>query len=191
MERKEKDRMAGLKNLRAINVDFPNGHVLSKTVKKDGKETISAGGRPTSAAVTIGDMTFTVKGQYDFLVELETGGYALVLWKSSMPKEDNLPKVANQMNAIAWAIEHNVKVDERKNIRQLGVIVFDTNAFDRGENAYQWHQFQVDPVGFENLLLDTGKMLSGDCPDYTRDGKGSISCDCCERDSQILSLTAR
>lgn len=189
MERKEKERLTSLKNLQTLLKDFPNGHILFKTVKKDGQDSISAGGRPTSAPVKVGDATFTLNGTYDFLVELETGGYAVVLWKSSAVKENNLDKVKNQLNAIAYTLSHNKKADEVRNVRQAGVIIFDPNAFDRGENPYQWQGFQIDEVGFENLLLSTGKMLMGDCPDVTRNTKQEITCDCCKRDTQILSLT--
>ena len=155
------------RNLSVLCSDFPNGTVMKSK------------GRPETMPFMVGDTEIVLSGQYDHLVALEDGDFALVAFKTSDPTK-NIGKITTQLNCLAYILGKHKKIDESRRIVKLGVAVFDTNAFDRGESFYQWYPVELDQEAFQVTLKAVVDQIKGDCPP-------ADDCEWCKYQAQLNS----
>jgi hypothetical protein len=165
---KEQRAIFTSRNLSVLCKDFPNGTVVKSK------------GRPETLPHKIGDTEIILSGQYDHLVALEDGDFALVAFKTSDPTK-NIEKITVQLNALTYILARHKKVEEARRIVKAGVAVFDTNAFDKGEPFYKWYPVELDLATFQKNLEATLETIKDKCPPPD-------DCDWCKFQAQVNAL---
>ena len=174
MEKTQHERFAKCESISSMCDEFPKGKVVSKNK------------RPSTLPLPIEGADVIVSGQYNYLVKLANNDpsieeYAVLGFKTSKPKDENIDALTTQLNAIAYALENNKDHKDRVKVVQLGIVIFDPNAFDAGEDFYQWLSIELNLDKFESDLAEKVKIAMGPCPAY--DG-----CDECTFVSTIETL---
>ena len=154
MEKAQNDRFAKCESLHSLCDEFPNGKVVASNK------------RPSTLPFLVEGVNVVLSGQYNYLVELKEGDYALLAFKSSDPTR-NIDAITTQLNALAYILANHKNCDERMKVVKLGVVVFDTNAFDRGDSFYSFYPVELNIDKFESDLAEIVKSVSGtELPDY-------------------------
>jgi hypothetical protein len=167
MRKAQDERLNTCVSLRSLCDEFPKGKIIASNK------------RPSTLPFVVEGVNVVLSGQYNYLIELEDGGFALCAFKDSNPTK-NINALTIQLNALAFIMKNHKNVKERVTITQLGIMVFDTNAFDRGENFYSYHPVELDLDNFENnVLVEAVNVVKvDDMPDYD-------DCDLCKFMKQV------
>jgi hypothetical protein len=162
------------RNLHTIHESLPSGTI----------ESSNRGFTSVPYLVENLNLELIVTCKLDNLVKLDDGTYAIVMFKTSMPKESNLPAIEKQINACAWAIQHCNKPEKQVKITEVGIMVFDAVAavqMKSYDQLFSYIKLNLEPDQFENYLQDIATLLvSNVVPDFT-DG-----CSYCHRDSLLM-----
>ena len=94
-----------------------------------------------------------------------------------------MPKIEMQMNCLAYTLSRHKEHDKIRDVREVGIIIFDPNAYDRGEDYFKYVHFDIDLPKFEQNLSGVVKVLKGELPEYSDD------CKYCKYQKQIAELT--
>jgi len=141
LHKEQKERLEKCSSLHSLCDEFPKGKV------------VSSGKMPSTLPFEVEGVSVFLKGHYNYLIKLnDSEDYALMAFKTSDPTK-NLDSLTVQLNANAWILANSKNHEERVKIVQLGVIVFDPNAFDRGDSFYQFYEVELNLDKFENEIL--------------------------------------
>jgi len=125
-------------------------------------------GRVRSAPIPVHghDLTLTIRGTLDSVLQFEDGQCALCDWKTAPVRVDLLPKYSRQLHAYTFALEHPA-LDRVWQIDELGLGVFEPAAFDAGRGApasliggLTWLSVQRDDAAFARFLQTVGQLLA-------------------------------
>ena len=172
MEKNQREIFKTRVSLKFLNSKFPDGKVEKSL------------GRPKTVSHDVNGVQVTLSGQYDHLVKLASGDYALLMFKTSDPTK-NIDALTLQLNALAYILTKTKKSDDIRKVVQLGIVMFDPNAFDRGEASNEFYKYfpvEMNLKSFETELSRLVNSLKGDLPDFSDD------CDFCKYQKQIIGL---
>jgi hypothetical protein len=112
------------------------------------------------------DLTLTIRGTFDSVLQFEDRRRAVCDWKTAPVKVELLPKYSRQLHAYAYALEHPA-LDEAKKIDELGLGVFEPAAFASSNDAQAsltggltWMSMERDDVAFGRFLQTVGRLLA-------------------------------
>jgi hypothetical protein len=142
IHKKQEETFKKCTSLHALCDQFPDGQV------------VSSGKYPTTLPFEVEGTSVYLKGHYHHLIKLNNNNdeHVLVTFKTSDPTK-NLDAISVQLNANAFILQNHKDHEERVNVVQLGVVVFDPNAFDRGDAFYQFYPVKLDLDTFEDVTL--------------------------------------
>jgi len=111
------------------------------------------------------DLTLTIRGTFDSVVQFEDRRVVLCDWKTAPVKVELVPKYSRQLHAYVFALEHPA-LDSFRRIDEIGLGVFEPSAFASSADApasltgaFTWLPMPRDDAGFARFLQDVGQLL--------------------------------
>jgi hypothetical protein len=117
--------------------------------------------------------TAFVRGPFDTVLAFDDGSYAVVDFKTSSQKPENVAKYARQLHAYAYALEHPApsRGFALAPVRALGLLVYEPAAFDARPDAdahlrgsVRWLPIEKDEDAFLRFLDDVLATLDAPEP---------------------------
>jgi hypothetical protein len=140
--------------------------------------------RVRSRALEVPGHTSTcfLAGRFDIVVELDSGSFAILDFKTGNPSEEKSEMYARQLRAYATALENPAPNELGLSpISALGLLYFTPDEYgqspelrQRLEGQLQWVAIERDDAAFKSLLRDIMALLEGPLPEAHPD-----SCDWC------------
>lgn len=121
-----------------------------------------------------------VRGPFDTVLAFDDGSYAVVDFKTSHQKPDNVAKYARQLHAYAYALEHPAEgALGLSPVRRLGLLVFEPAGYDALPDSeatlagrVQWVEIEKDEAAFLAFLAEVAAVLeSPEPPEAAEDCK--------------------
>lgn len=114
-----------------------------------------------------------VRGPFDTVIAFDDGTHAIIDFKTSSQKSENVAKYARQLQAYAHALENpaHEKAFALPNVRRMGLLVYEPDAFhmapDGGARlggSVKWIEIPRDDAAFLAFLGDVSAVLDAPAP---------------------------
>lgn len=170
------------KNLSDFGKDFPKGKIFASNKRVQSQ--------PLYFSSL--DYEFNVSGQFDHILKLEDGSYAVILMKNTQI-HNNTEAYTRQLHTYALALEYPSdpeKFNLRGEITRLGIVVaapFETFVVDKkGESAsytspFYWQEIPYNLTNFKAYLREIAEMFQAPKPP-----EAAEDCPYCKRDKKVM-----
>ena len=123
-----------------------------------------------------------ISGRFDNVVELDSGGYGIIDFKTAETKADHIPLYSRQLHAYAYALEHPAEnALSLSPIRLLGLCCLNPNEMFADNEKFgfscesKWMECWIDQEGFLAFLREVMAILSDPEPPL-----GKYDCQWCQ-----------
>lgn len=113
-----------------------------------------------------------VRGPFDTVIAFDDGSHALIDFKTSSQRTENVAKYARQLHAYAYALEHpaSERAFALPRVERLGLLVYEPSRFKalggaaRLGGTLQWIEIAKDERAFLAFLSDVAAVLDAPAP---------------------------
>lgn len=113
-----------------------------------------------------------VRGPFDTVLAFDDGTHAVVDFKTSHQKPDNVTKYARQLHAYAYALEHPAPGKfALSKVKRLGLLVYEPKKFQAWPSSravlngtLQWQEILLDMPGFLSFLGEVAEIIEAPEP---------------------------
>lgn len=132
-----------------------------------GKWVESAMVRPAGASRAL-----YVRGPFDTVIAFDDGSHAIIDFKTSSQKTENVAKYARQLHAYAYALENPASEAAfgLARVERMGLLVYEPGRFKalggaaRLGGTLQWIEIEKDEAAFLRFLDDVARVLEAPAP---------------------------
>lgn len=117
------------------------------------------------------DSTCFIRGIFDTVIALDNGGYAVIDFKTTDVRSDNVAKYSRQLHAYALALEQAAPGETALSpVKSLGLLVFAPNAFAQDgssaslQGTLSWKEIPRNDEQFRSFLGEVLSVLEQPAP---------------------------